>query len=368
MSEAEIEKEVVWKRSEEIFTKAPTLFSGGVEPGDISQGQLGDCWLMSAIAGLAEFPGAIQKCFITKEYHPLGKYTVKLFDKPSNKWRHITVDDGFPCNRKTGNPIYAVPQGNELWVLILEKAFAKFCGSYELLAGGHTLWGLEALTGDNVWRFKAEANNGAAWKRFDMVHLDPNQKGRTKRSIGLRETTEVQSREELFKILRKYDKRQAVLSAGTYGNDDSESVQGIVQGHAYSILRVKKSGDFMMIMLRNPWGTGEWTGAWSDNSDMWEKYPQVKRDCKVVNAEDDGIFWMDFFDFCKFFQSIDVCDRSTGFEDLALDIREDDGCGGACKGCSMGCAKYWFCCKGCKAMCCGHQSREKTLSTESFLS
>ena len=35
-------------------------------------------------------------------------------------------------------------------VLVLEKAFAKYCGSYASLAGGLMLWGLEAITGDKV--------------------------------------------------------------------------------------------------------------------------------------------------------------------------------------------------------------------------
>jgi len=365
MSPAEIDTHVVWKKADSIFPRKVSLFSGGVEPRDIGQGQLGDCWLLSAIACLAEFPGAVQNCFVTKEYSLLGKYQVKIFDRPKNKWTTITIDDLFPCDRKTGNPVYARPNGDELWVLILEKAFAKYCGDYESLSGGHCLWGLEALTGDYVWRYSTK-DAGTTWQRMDMVHLDrPN----NRRAIGLQATEEKHTKDDLFKILRKYDKRDAVLSAGTLGNDDKKkSSQGLVQGHAYSILRLKKSGDFRMILLRNPWGgDGEWTGAWSDNSRLWEKNPHVKKDCKIISTENDGIFWMEFGDFCNNFKSIDVCDRSTGFKDLALDIHEDDGTWGACKGCCQGCCKFFCCCIGCKKMCCGHKSRPQTMSPDSLI-
>jgi calpain-15 len=40
------------------------LFEGKIEPNDIKQGQLGDCYLLTALACLAEYPERIKKLFV----------------------------------------------------------------------------------------------------------------------------------------------------------------------------------------------------------------------------------------------------------------------------------------------------------------
>ena len=42
----------------------PSLkFVGDIDPSDITQGGVGDCWLLSGISSLAEFDGAIARLF-----------------------------------------------------------------------------------------------------------------------------------------------------------------------------------------------------------------------------------------------------------------------------------------------------------------
>lgn len=57
--------------------------------------------------------------------------------------RTIVVDDYFPfTTTKYGKEIFAFaknkPEQNELWVQLLEKAWAKLCGSYEQTEMGRT--------------------------------------------------------------------------------------------------------------------------------------------------------------------------------------------------------------------------------------
>lgn len=59
------------------------------------------------------------------------------------------------------------------------------------------------------------------------------------------------------------------------------------------------------MQIRNPWGKGEWTGDWSDDSSLW-----TTRMRNLVNwhdIKDDGIFWIDLSDFVTEFDAIYVC-------------------------------------------------------------
>ena len=50
--------------------------------------------------------------------------------------KEIMVDDYFPVSKANGTIMCANPSGgNEIWVMILEKIWAKLYGSYEAIDG-----------------------------------------------------------------------------------------------------------------------------------------------------------------------------------------------------------------------------------------
>lgn len=349
--------DVIWRRAGD-FTHSGRmqLFADTVDPKDICQGALGDCWLLAAMACMAEHEGAIHSLFYTRERNPRGKYKVRIFDGFLNKWVTITVDDFVPCSKqvyerdKTCQPLFTQPNGNELWVMILEKAFAKFCGSYHNLEGGSSLWAIRAMTGDHAREFRKGTDG---WQRLDLE----NNESANRRDYSLYARGEKLDNNTMFRVLHKYDKLHSVLAIS-----GSDGVNGLVKGHAYSILRVEEAKGFRLVQIRNPWGTGEWKGDWSDSSSKWTEHPAVAKAVGYVN-KDDGAFWMSWDDVVQHWTSINVVDRSVDMHTLKLEVADDSMCAPT-KGCLRGCFKFWFCCYGPHRLYCPHRSSEETVKVD----
>ncbi len=63
--------------------------------------------------------------------------------------------------------------------------------------------------------------------------------------------------------------------------------------------------DVKLVRARNPWGSFEWTGKWSDTDEKsWTERFKKKLG---FSKEDDGAFWIEWSDFTLNFEDIYVC-------------------------------------------------------------
>lgn len=74
--------------------ETPEMFNN-IGPDSIRQGALGNCYLGSTLAVLAENPNRIKNLFLTNEYNEFGVYGIKI--TKNGRSVSVVVDDSIPC-------------------------------------------------------------------------------------------------------------------------------------------------------------------------------------------------------------------------------------------------------------------------------
>uniref|UniRef100_A0A671QYZ1 Calpain-3 n=1 Tax=Sinocyclocheilus anshuiensis TaxID=1608454 RepID=A0A671QYZ1_9TELE len=273
-------KKIVWKRPKEICDN-PEFIVGGASRTDICQGDLGDCWLLAAIASLTLNDKLLYRVVPHQQSFSEGYAGIFHFQFwHYGDWVDVVVDD-------------RIPTINNQLVFTKSKAYAKLHGSYEALKGGNTAEGMEDFTG-GVTEF------------YEMKEAP----------------------KELYKIMKKALERGSLMGCSidslVPARFATRTTTGLVTGHAYSVTAVEeckqsqhKESKVRLVRLRNPWGQVEWNGPWSDNSKEWENLSKGEKEKLQHQNAEDGEFWMSFEDFKKNYTKIEICNMTP-------DALEDD--------------------------------------------
>jgi hypothetical protein len=150
------------------------------------------------------------------------------------------LDDNIPI--MDGAPAFSKASGPEMWVVLLEKAWAKLYSSYKRIEAGYPEEGLHDLTGAHIQAYRTKGAD------FD--------------------------KEEVWRYLLMAEQRNYCMIASSQpGSDANTSTSGIVQGHAYTLLgavELNTHGNTVrLVKLRNPWGKSESKSQWNDNDSRW---------------------------------------------------------------------------------------------------
>lgn len=307
---------------------------------DIAQGKLGDCWFLSPVASLAEHHEDLLKgLFVENNETSLkkGMVIVKLFNPAFKRWENVVIDDRVPVLAQPylGLPKYAPlfsrPNEHESWVLLLEKAFAKFHGGYAYIKGGYARHAFECLTGCPISGFvRFSTSKFSYWKKFKLVVSErhsgeqpPYPHNRFNLESG--PVGDRISDKAILETIKNYFSKGFVLTCGF-----KVKGEGLTIKHTYSFLDIFPKneedekflkdckynfGGQILFKLRNPVGRGEWAGLWSKESGTWKRFPKLKERLGPF-VYNDGSFFMEYECWKKHVAKIDVCHIPTSAEQM----------------------------------------------------
>uniref|UniRef100_A0A8C5Q1L3 Calpain catalytic domain-containing protein n=1 Tax=Leptobrachium leishanense TaxID=445787 RepID=A0A8C5Q1L3_9ANUR len=282
---------VVWRRPKEICAR-PRFIVDGATRRDVCQGNLSNCWFLSALSCLCLYPHLLEQVV------PAGQDFEDGYDGSFHfqfwqygKWVQLVVDDFLPTYHAPSDAgptpcnllFMRSDDSGEFWSCLLEKAYAKLKGGYSALRMGFAGEALVDMTGGIV------------------------QTGDTSGPVG-----------EVWNHLNHMLQRGALICCGnTQGEPQASNSMSILSFHMYAVTGAREvqtpQGPVYLLRVRNPWGHTEWLGPWRDGGPEWQDVASLQ-EIEVVNLED-GEFWMAVEDFQMNFQVVEIC--HLGPESLA---------------------------------------------------
>ena len=161
----------------------------------------------------------------------IGRYCVRFW-KDGN-WERVVIDNLIPCD-PLGNPLYAKGEDeSQVWPYVMEKAYAKLHGKYELLKQDSIDYALTDLTGGKVERIPLKSQyegieKHELWEKLENMLI--------RGIIGCTHCSTMATEFETAKACRA----------------------GVVVGHTYSIVDLLEEGGERYVRIRSRPLSREW--------------------------------------------------------------------------------------------------------------
>ncbi|CAD8158986.1 unnamed protein product [Paramecium octaurelia] len=297
-------KSVKWVRPHEISKDAKFVIDF---EGDYKQGAFGESWFVGAVVIVGQMKKYNEKQ--NKQTQQLSQQQISQLEKlildydqfdecgfvafqffKNGEWQQVIVDTLLPFDQDSKQILFTqCANPSEFWLPLMEKAYCKLHGNYETICDGHIGEGLVDLTGGI-----AEINSLRDPQLSKMIEND-----------------------QLWQVLLQTHKLQFFMGCmnhnETKGTKNADTgTHGILENHHYGIVDVREfpKEKLRLMRIRNVWGPeGGWNGAFSDDSEEWDKHRNLREELKLVfkSKKSDGTWWMSYQDWHQHFNKFYIC-------------------------------------------------------------
>eukprot|EP01006_Ploeotia_vitrea_P032090 TRINITY_DN64362_c0_g2_i1.p1 TRINITY_DN64362_c0_g2~~TRINITY_DN64362_c0_g2_i1.p1 ORF type:complete len:545 (+),score=52.93 TRINITY_DN64362_c0_g2_i1:84-1718(+) len=283
-----------WRRAGQIFPPPQNCTLFHTPRGNGRQGKIGNCWFISALNIIATRRDILHKLVVANSPEH-GLYEFRFFKE--GKWKTVVVDDFLPV-KDDGTLLFASSSSpGELWVPLIEKAYAKLHGSYQALQGGCNSYAMVDMTGgaSEFVSFNTQVGANLVKKGFVLQKIRQAKAEGWLMGCSFKAQTNTKS------------------NSGQSHNNQHQQQNGLIPEHAYSLLDIRSintiangpDGKTWLVKINNPWGKGEWTGDWSPTDQRWT--PQLRAEVGSNVQEANGTFWMSFNDWQTHAAALSIC-------------------------------------------------------------
>ena len=266
-----------WFRPEIIFdTPNYIILPDDITPNDIIQGCLNDSYFLSVLGSLCKCPKIIEKLFFIKE--KTKEHLYGIYFNIHGQWKLVLIDDNFPVTDDKNFKKFAFShcRNREIWVNLLEKAWAKINGCYAKIGGNFSPY--------EIFDVLTEAYT-------EVIILNKNK---------------IRLKENLWKKILNAEKNNFIIIAVSNNSSSVEEI-GLVPGNPYiisNIYEINSGKDSeKLLKLSNPWGDAEFSGDWSENCSKWTE--ELKEKLKYSEKKD-GDFFISYSDFINYYGSVGI--------------------------------------------------------------
>jgi len=281
---SQLAPQIEWARSLDLLGREEYCIFNQISPNEIRQGLIPNSYLLCAFSILAEQPGLVRRLFSVPDPNEQGVYGIWLCT--NGIWKETLVDDYIPVVNVGAGVEFAFSRSSqdELWVSLLEKAYAKVHGGYTNIIEGDCITALRVLTGS-----------------------------------PFKEVSNLQNSDLVWKSIMEGEQRGSVMCCRARNSTPYGNVQA---GQCYAILGqgivTNQQGQReRLVKVRLPWGGGKLEGKWSDSDPNWT--------AQNIDAMDyvfskDGAQCLSLQDFAQLFDALYIFKTEPVFRNTAITI------------------------------------------------